>query len=133
MCLRCEELEERVAWLEGELGLVSENEQFRLLRTAMLAPSNSRSRVGRAAAVNLVLALYRARGRTLSRPQLLDAIPSPSGNSERLDTIINVWVCFARRCFGNDAIESVWGKGYRLTDSGMTQVAAILEPGRIAA
>lgn len=130
MCDRCEELEERVAWLESELGLQQAADLFDRLRSAMSIPGPSY--VGRRGPVALISALYAARGRTMSRLQLAEALPPTRAGDERGEKIIDVWVCFARKCLGADAVANVWGKGYRLTAEGMTRVAAILEPPQTA-
>lgn len=124
-CERCADLEEQVAYLRSELGFQADNEAYRKLRSYLVY---RQSRVGRASAVRVVLALYGAKGRTLTRDQLLDAVPPRSGEEdERQLKTIDVWVCFARRALGKAAIESVWGRGYRLTEAGMAAVAGIMD------
>lgn len=130
MCERCPELEERIAWLEGELGLQRRTEVFNALR-APAAPG-TRSSFTRNQSAELLAALYAADGRTLNRYQLLEAIPSPSGK-DRDAKIVDVWVCWARKHLGKDAIDNVWGRGYRLSPLGMARVAALIEPHKVAA
>lgn len=123
MCERCEDLEEEVAYLKSELGLQEDAEAYRRLRAAMKAAAGNS---GRFQAVGLVLALYHAKGRVLSRYQLLEVCPSPSGKEDRDATIINVWVHQVRKALGSGVIENVWGRGYRLTDLGRQVVSAVL-------
>lgn len=131
MCARCEELEERVAWLEGELGLQREAWAVDTLRAAFAASPNRRagSRLG---AARLVLALYRAKGRPMTTYQLMEACPpTDRREDERSSNIVSVWAYFARQVLGKDAVASAWGQGYRLSEKGLSQVAAILaEPTR---
>lgn len=128
MCARCEELEERVAWLEGELSQQLSDDAHQRLRNAMLLGcAAARDSSGRAGAAQLVLALYAARGRVMSRLQLMEAMPPKAGGEDERDPqIVQVRVCLARKGLGHDLIENVWGRGYRLSEVGMERVAAII-------
>jgi hypothetical protein len=125
-CARCADLEEQIAYLRSELGLQHDNQAHRRVRDVMLT-RNAGGKVGRSGSVGLVMALYGAKGRPVTRWQLLETVASPSGNDERLPKIIDVWVCYARKTLGHDAIANVWGKGYCLTSTGMERVRAIIE------
>lgn len=124
-CPHCAEKDDRIAWLESELGGRLAADLVDRIRSALIAGGRQSKRAG---AAKLIAALYDARGRTMTRPQLSDALPSTLGHTERSDKIIDVWVCHARKSLGKDAIENVWGRGYRLTPIGMARVAAILNP-----
>lgn len=64
--------------------------------------------------------LYDAKGRTLSKYALEDVLPGRDDVSERAVKIVDVTVCKARRKLGDPAlIETVWGRGYRLSKSGL--------------
>jgi DNA-binding response OmpR family regulator len=121
MCARCEELEERVAWLESELGLQTHALTLDLLRSAM----NTGSTYKRKGAAALVAALYGAKGRPLDRLQLSERLPR-GGRDGRDERVVDVYICAARKELGADIIATVWGGGYRLTDTGMARVSAIL-------
>lgn len=123
-CPHCEELEERVAWLESELGLRRSAE--RINRLKRLIPTYRQS--GRGLAAHLIEALYAANGKMLTKWQIMEALPSPTRNEERLLKLVDVVVCNARHGLGKDAIETVWGHGYRMTPKGLDAVRAILEP-----
>jgi DNA-binding winged helix-turn-helix (wHTH) protein len=125
MCDRCPELEERVAWLESELGIQRSVQVVRRLREFMLSQTG-KSKVGRSQVAELVAALYAANGRPLTRYQIMEAIPSPTGRDDRDDKLVDVWVCFARRSFGRETISNVWGRGYALSGVGVAKVAGIL-------
>lgn len=117
ICDRCAALEERVAWLEGELGLRVDASQIQALCQAFgLSPG----------AAHLVRALHGGRGRAVTHLQLLEAIPSPDRLADRSLSNVNTLVCRARKGLGQDSIANVWGRGYRLTDVGMDRVSAIL-------
>lgn len=118
MCDRCDDLEERVAWLESELGLRGELERVDVFRAAGLAPAEGL----------LVSRLYAARGRVVSREQLEEALPAIDPAGERVCHIVRCYVSRVRAKLGHDAIATIWGGGYRLTDHGMTTVAAFLGP-----
>lgn len=129
MCERCADLEERVAWLESELGLRRDAERIERLKRAIPAYRLG----GRGQAAHLLDALYAAKGRTLTKLQILEALPSPAGNDERGLKLVDVVVCIARAGLGKSAIETIWGVGYRLTDEGIQIVRAIVEPQAVAA
>jgi DNA-binding response OmpR family regulator len=136
-CESCAELAERVAWLESELGLQRADTSFDDLRSYLRTRVQS-DRRGTPNVTRLILALYRANGRVMNTDQIMEAIPPMGGSvfEDLRDTaIVKVWVCYARRCLGRDAIESAWGKGYRLSPSGMALVASIIrgEPQQVAA
>jgi DNA-binding response OmpR family regulator len=125
MCSRCEELEEEVAYLKSELGLQADADLIESLRRAMPLGGLASKAHG---AAHLVAALYRAHGRTLTRDQLMERLPSRNGRDDRDDKLCAVYVCAARKTLGHDGIQNVWGRGYRLTDAGMAKVAALLGP-----
>ena len=120
MCQRCIELEEEVAYLRSELGLLADEDALLTLGRALgVSPVVAR----------LVLALYRANGRLLTVTHLNDAVPSAKGRDEYISqSFFASLVCLARRPLGRDAIETAWARGYRLSPAGMARVAAILEP-----
>lgn len=129
-CARCEELEERVAWLESELGIQRDATDYARLRIAMKRASPAGAGGwSRRSGVLLVMALLQANGRVMSRLQLLEAIPpADRGDDDRSPKIIDVWVCCARRAFGADLIDTVMGRGYRLSEVGSERIRAILNP-----
>jgi DNA-binding winged helix-turn-helix (wHTH) protein len=117
MCARCEELEEEVAYLKSELGLIHD---------ATLVDQIKRALGIRPGPAHLLMALYRASpGRTVSRWHLLESLP-PADRPD--DSIVNVYVCKLREALGDDAIVTVWGTGYRLADHARARVAALLNP-----
>jgi len=123
MCDRCAELEEEVAYLRSELGLLADEDALLTLKRAMrVSPVVAR----------LVYALYRSNGRLLTCAHLEDAIPSKTGRDDYISqSFFGALVCLARRALGRDAIETAWGRGYRLSPAGMARVAAILAPAPI--
>jgi DNA-binding response OmpR family regulator len=119
MCARCEALEEEVAFLKSELGHRNVAERFDALRRAC------GMRKGVAA---LVLRLLDASGRLVTYEQLAGAIPNVSTNPEdRCVEITKVYASAARQLLGKDAIETVWGEGYRLSKAGSARVSKMLE------
>jgi len=119
---RVAELEERVAYLESELGLAQNTARESLFRQAFgLTGQEAR----------LVMALYDVKGRILSKYQLEDAIQRVAGGTAL--KIADVYVCRVRKRMGYDAIETVWGLGYKLTPKGVAMVDAIEQPKAIAA
>lgn len=134
MCQRCEELEERVAWLESELGLQRDADVEARMLAAFPHQAGVPYHPSRRGALRALLALYQAKGRPVTHLQILEAVPPANGgDDERTSNLVATWVCVARRIVGRDAIESVWGKGYRLTPTGLARVSAALEADRVAA
>jgi hypothetical protein len=122
MCERCAELEERVAWLESELGIQGAAQRSRLLREALRDERGHRCRGG----ASLLAALYDAQGRPLNRQQLLDSLPTLDGQVDRCAKVVDVYVCVIRKTLGQGIISTVFGHGYRITEAGSEMVAAIL-------
>lgn len=68
------------------------------------------------AVLGLLLASY---PRAVDRVDLLERIPCQDRWDDPLDrqvTLVAVIVCQIRRALGADAIENIWGFGYRLSD-----------------
>lgn len=114
---RIAELEERVAFLEGELRLGEKTERAANLCRALRCTKGE---------AHLLLALYDS-GRTLHSNTLSDAIPRRWDDGPE-NNVVQVMVSRLRRNpnLGHDVIETVWGLGYRLTDSGRQRVAPIV-------
>lgn len=127
MCQRCEDLEEEVAYYRTELGISDDNDRYASLRNAMREAAKGH-RIGGHGSVELVRTLYQAGGRVLTRWQILEAVPPTDrrGEDERNPKIVDVWVCATRKSLGHEAIENVWGRGYRLTPFGLDLVGRIL-------
>lgn len=123
MCSRCDDLEEQVAWLRSELGL-----QRDLATENRLCETIPRgAHAGRPQLARFVMALYAAKGRPVTRFQLLEACPPTTADEDsRSEKILDVWVWRARGWLGRDAVLTLHGKGYRLSESGMAKVAALL-------
>jgi DNA-binding response OmpR family regulator len=133
-CPRCDELRERVAWLESELGLQRDQTDVEALRRVILRFRYRSGGIGSAHCARMLLALYRAGGRAMSRYQLMEAAPpSGGGEDDRNANLVGVMMCLARRALGYGAIENVWGSGYRLTPTGIARVAEILGEAQRAA
>lgn len=131
-CAQCAdraELEERIAWLESELGLQQETSHIATLTHAISSSMEGRRVTsGRPQAARFLLALYRAKGRVMSPLQIMEAVPPRdlARDDERIPKVVTVWAYFARCAVGKDAIQNSVGRGYRLTEAGMAKVAAIL-------
>lgn len=125
MCARCDELEDRVAWLEGELGIRQDETHLARMRQAIRLTLPG----GRLGVARMLIALYRAGGRTMNHEQLLLAVPPADHADDGRDPkILNVWVCWARKALGRDIIDTVWGHGFCMSDAARARVTAIIEP-----
>lgn len=127
MCERCPELEERIAWLESELGVQKDAATCERIHRALCDSTNG---VGKPQAAKIIRALYAAKGRPVSKFQLMEAVPPRdfTAEDERDPKLVDVLVCYARKALGGDSIANVWGKGWYLTAAGMAKVGAILNP-----
>jgi DNA-binding winged helix-turn-helix (wHTH) protein len=125
-CARCAELEEEIAYLKGELGIRADAEVVDRIRRGLLTVRIANSG-GKHQAAECLAALYAAKGRTVSPWNLMSAVPGPSRLGEnRTPNIVTVWIHMCRRLLGREAIENVYGKGYRLTPAGMARVTALI-------
>lgn len=124
---RCAELEEEVEFLRRELGLAADKLAVERISEAM----RNRAGASRPAAARTVAALYAAKGRPLSRFDILERVPpTKEPHADPLDrgaNIASVWISCARKGLGPGVIATVHGSGYRLTPEGMARVAAIVE------
>ena len=110
---RIADLQERIAYLERELGLSLE--QTRIARLIGYGMTRSQAHV--------VLALHQAAGRTLSADQLDDTLPRGERDARNF---IKVITNRARAIVGADAIETVRGVGYRISGNGAARVERML-------
>lgn len=113
-----EELQDEVVYLRGELGLLRDDDQIANLRRAY--PMHR-------GAARLVMALRAAGQRGLTYQQLDEAIPQVhDSGGDRGIKIISVWASYARKALGPGVIETIWGKGLRLSPNGIALVDAAL-------
>lgn len=118
-CPRCADLQEELAYLRSELGdRVRADEVEELKRAFGLTPQTAR----------LLLVLHQARGRTMTRHQIEDAVPAKCEDDERTYGFVSVIVCQLRRRVGFRNIENIFAAGYRLSPEMNARVAAIVEP-----
>ena len=116
-CPHCDDLRERIAWLESELGLRVDPGKAETVRRALKVTPQ---------AASILLALFQAGGQMVSRAMLDDAMPAVRRDPDFSTNVVDVMVCKARKRLGRDAIENVWGRGYRMTPDGLARVGAIL-------
>lgn len=120
---RIAELEERVAYLESELGLAVAIEQAHQVQRALsVTPTHA----------HFLLALYHCRGRSLSYAQLDERIPAVVGRGEAPQNTMRAFALQIRRRLGADSVSTVDG-GYRLGPIGHDLVRRALEPLQAAA
>jgi len=113
-----DELEDEVAYLRSELGLMRDDDDVAALRQAYPMPRS---------AARLVLALRAAGQRGLTYQQLDEALPQTRGpDGERQLKVLTVWACHARKALGSDAIQTIWGRGFRISPQGAARVDAAL-------
>lgn len=112
-----EELEEEVAYLRSELGITDDATSIAALRdTYGLPPAASR----------VLMSLYLARGRVLSKDQISDSLPVVTRDTWSERKLADVYVCRIRAKIGHAAIKTAWGAGYYLTPEGIAKVDAAL-------
>lgn len=104
-----EEKDAEIANLRDQLGgQISERMLDRLSRFGLTAQEAS-----------LFAMLYDAKGRTLSKYDIEETLPGRDRSHDRALKIVEVMVCNVRRKLGDPRfIETVWGRGYRLSAAG---------------
>lgn len=121
MCDRCAELEEEVAYLKSELASWSSEQCVETLARVLRI---------RPAAAKTLARLYASGGRLVGIRALMEATADPACDDDRDYNVVKVHVWNLRQVLGRDAIQTAWGRGYSLTETGVARVAAILEPVR---
>jgi len=117
-CAHCEEMKAEIEYLRSELGLSMAAHRVQKIRD--LLPQGS----SRGVIAKLLICLYQAKGKPLTRGQIFDAVPPYSGeDDDRGYNYISMLVCKAREHVGFDSIKTIWGGGYALTPKGMAWVA----------
>lgn len=115
-CDTCAELRERIAYLESELRIQADDTEFARVKSAFgLQPMG----------VRILLALWKARGGVVSVWRLEEMIRGMDGDCS--ENLIRVHISRLRSGIGRDAVENVWGRGYRLTGEAINRVDAVLD------
>ena len=119
MAYKIECLEEKVAYLEAELGLSDSIQLEMKMRSAFaLMPTDAK----------VLATFYSARaGRPLTREHLDDIISTFSCR-EHETKVVEVYICRIRKILGYASIENIWGRGYRLSPEGREKVSSAIEP-----
>lgn len=122
-CPRCALLEERIAWLEGELGVQLDQTQTRLICSAFAMTQTE---------AWFALVLWKAKGRTVDRYWLLDNRPKARERNQDGDrdnmNMLRVYICKLRKLLGPH-VEPEWGKGYYLTKTGLELIDEAIRAG----
>jgi len=122
-CDRCEDLMERIRWLEEELGLQQSGVYGRIVANRFtLTPTEAW----------IVMILWKAKGRTVDRHWLLDHRPTVlRGDTDgefELNTI-RVYVSKIRKLMNGDYIKTEWGKGYYMSPEGVKFIDDVVADG----
>lgn len=117
MCSLCADLEERVAWLEGELGIRAETEALDALNMAFGLPLG---------VARIVLRLYRAKGRLVSRAVLEDVTVHKFAADEPSPKFVDVYIGRARHALGAASIRTAIGLGYAMAPEAIARIDGIL-------
>lgn len=117
-CARCEELEAALAFYRAELGLARKDDRLVALQTRLGLTARE---------AYLFDVLHGANGRIMSRLHLDEIIPGSRADDSFLQTFA-VQVHRIRKKLGFDAIETVWGKGWRITEAGRALAEPIYQP-----
>jgi DNA-binding response OmpR family regulator len=120
-CARCDRLEEENVYLKSELGLQVEAGHLAEVMTAFKATHGE---------ARMIMALYRARARAVSREQLFDVLPGHDHGVGQDSTfkVVDTLMVRVRRKLGDDAVTTLHGVGYRMSEAGSARVAAVLTP-----
>lgn len=109
LAARVEQLTEEVNYYKRELGMVRDSERVGTMQARFRFTT-------REAAVCDVL-LAKAPGATVEKNALFEAAWGDRAYEVEMK-ILDVFICKIRAKIGRDAIETVWGTGYRLSSSG---------------
>lgn len=117
-CIHREDLEHRIEWLEGELGLRVDADQVDRLRDAFKVTP---------AVAKVILMLWRAKGLPVVSAQLAEALPISDHVLDRDDDrLLPVYAHRIRKALGADGLQTAHGQGYRLTTVGLQRIGAVL-------
>lgn len=112
-----DELVELAAYYEDMLGVCEDLERQLTLRKAFALPRGPAWLLSRLAAAD---------GRLIRKEALIDHLPANDDAHDRQDKLVDVHMCKLRKAIGPDAIETVWGVGWRLTPLGRLRVKSAL-------
>ncbi len=116
---RIADLEERVAYYESEIGIIRRSTRVSYLRERTGVPQGQ---------LLIVLALYDARGKVLSRFQILErAGPMLERNEDRSPKIVDAQLCLANHRYFGPVFRSQRGLGYSMTSEGIAKIDALLQ------
>lgn len=113
---RNDRLEEEVAFLKSELGIVKD-------KTAETAFATRWGLTGKEA--KILSHLYQKKGGLASRDGVMLAVYQGSPD-EPEQKIVDVFMCKIRRKIGRDIVETIWGRGWRLTPHGVEVCAGLV-------
>lgn len=118
-CETCADLRERIAYLESELGVQASDTEFARVKAAFgLQPMSTR----------IVLALWKVRGDVIGRWRLEELIRGDGEDCS--EGLLKVHISRVRKRLGKDAVDNVWGRGYRLSDEALGRVDAAVNGGK---
>jgi len=122
ICNDCADKDERIAFLESELGWRKDAQRQQRLKEAFDLRPKERA---------MLEMLYGAKGAPVPRWRLENATLEPGDEEERLysDNVVSVYIVKLRKKLGPHSIDTLWGKGYSLTVRGMDAVARALAKG----
>lgn len=116
MCARCEDLEEEVAWLKSELGIQrSRDAEHRLAAKWGLSDRESQ----------VLFHLVQRKGETASTHAIWEQFYG-DGSVDSDSKAIKVFVCYLRRKLPDGWIDTVWGRGFRLTSEALAECLAVI-------
>lgn len=119
-------LQEEILWLRGELGLLVTAEQVAEVQHTF-------SMTGHEARILLLL----INSGLVTKANAMNALSEAGYDYDAEEKIVDVYVCKVRaklkRANIGNAIETVWGNGYYLTQDARSAIAAMLcQPWRVA-
>lgn len=122
-CARLVELQDEVALLRSLLEpKLREAEISRIQLRLGISPQQAK----------ILWALASSKGRIMSIEEINAALPDATHGGDRLTNHISVQVCRLRKKLGFDAIDNVWGRGFRLSTAGLALFKS-LEDEQVAA
>lgn len=122
-CCRCsyaehkaDQLEEQVAFLKSELGIVEDAFELNRIRSALGVRGWNEAKI--------ILRLMKAKKHVATHDLLHELVSTR--HRELSSKNVDVYVCRLRKRLGDDAIKTIWGVGFEITPVGLAIMADLL-------
>lgn len=117
-CDTCEYLKERIRFLEDQIGENAKEDAIKRVKERFKITHQT---------AWFIMALYNAKGRTLTRGWLADnRWTDQPGREYSSDKHVDVMIFKVRQALGKDTVKANWGRGHYMTPEGLQIVGEVL-------